>query len=138
MPSKKQIEEENKRELSNKLGVELDQGVFLSSILSDSKNGNHLCETMLKPSKLALANLDKFNSTGHLNFGKASIKLNNNFIEVTLNNPKYLNAEDEFTLYPLEAAIDIALLSNKSKICVLRGSKVNHSKYKQKEFWFRN
>ena len=80
MPSKKQIEEENKRELSEKLGVELDQGVFLSSILSDSKNGNHLCETMLKPSKLALANLDKFNSTGHLNFGKASIKLNNNFI----------------------------------------------------------
>ncbi len=135
LPSKKQIEEENKRELSEKLGVELDQGVFLSSILSDSKNGNHLCETMLKPSKLALANLDKFNSTGHLNFGKASIKLNNNFIEVTLNNPKYLNAEDEFTLYPLEAAIDIALLSNKSKICVLRGSKVNHSKYKQKRIF---
>ena len=89
---------------------------------------------MLKPSKLALDNLDKFNSTGHLDFGKASIKLKNNFIEVILNNPKYLNAEDEFTLYPLEAAIDIALLSNKSKICVLRGLKLIILNINKKEF----
>ena len=34
-PSKKQIKIENKRSLSNKLGIELDQGIFLSAILSD-------------------------------------------------------------------------------------------------------
>ena len=48
---------------------------------------------------------------------------------VTLDNPKYLNAEDDRTLLPLEAAIDLAILDNKNKICVLRGSKVKHNKY---------
>jgi thioesterase DpgC len=51
---------------------------------------------------------------------------------VTLNNPRYLNAEDEKTLEPLEAAIDLALLDTETKICVLRGSTVNHPKYKGK------
>ena len=134
-PSVEEIKIENKRTLSDKLGIELDQGVFLSAILSDSTNGCHLCEAMLRPSKLALDNLEKFYSTGHINFGKAIVKESNNFTEVILNNPKYLNAEDEFTLYPLEAAIDLALLSQKSKICILRGSKVSHPKYKQKRIF---
>ena len=82
---------------------------------------------MLKPSKLALDSLEEFCCTGYANFGKAIVKENNNFTEVILNNPKYLNAEDEFTLYPLEAAIDLALLSKKSKICILRGAKVKSS-----------
>jgi len=134
-PSVEQIKIENKRTLSDKLGIELDQGVFLSAILSDPSNGSHLCEAMLRPSKLALDNLEKFYSTGYINFGKAIVKENNNFTEVILNNPKYLNAEDEFTLYPLEAAIDLALLSKKSKICILRGSKVSHPKYKEKRIF---
>ncbi len=134
-PSRKQIEEESKKTLSNKLGIELDQGIFLSAILSDFTNGNHLCEAMLKPSKLALENLETFNSKGYTNLGKATVKENHNYTEVVLNNPKYLNAEDEFTLYPLEAAIDLALLSKKSKICVLRGTKVQHAKYNNKRIF---
>ena len=134
-PSKEQIKIENNRSLSNKLGIELDQGIFLSAILSDPLNGSHLCEAMLRPSKLALDNLEEFCSSGYINFGKAIVKEKDNFTEVILNNPKYLNAEDEFTLYPLEAAIDLALLSTKSKICILRGAKVNHPKYKQKRIF---
>ncbi|MBF96384.1 MAG: hypothetical protein CMJ13_04075 [Pelagibacterales bacterium] len=90
---------------------------------------------MLKPSKLALENLETFNSKGYVNLEKASVKKNKFYTEVILNNPKYLNAEDELTLYPLEAAIDLALLCNDSKICVLRGAKVNHKKYKQKRIF---
>ena len=57
---------------------------------------------MLRPSKLALDSLETFCSTGYINFGKAIVKEKDNFTEVILNNPKYLNAEDEFTLYPLK------------------------------------
>ena len=50
-------------------------------------------------------------------------------IVVTLQNKKYLNAEDERTLLPLEAAIDLAILDEDTEICVLRGEKVDHPKY---------
>ena len=40
-----------------------------------------------------------------------------------------LNAEDERTLIPLEAAIDLALLDQNSDIAVLRGETVKHPKY---------
>jgi len=53
--------------------------------------------------------------------GKASI--------VTLRNPRYLNAEDESTLGPLETAIDLALLDRETEVCVLRGAEVEHPKY---------
>ena len=134
-PSKEQILLENKRKLSEKIGIELDQGVFLSSVLSNSIDGKHLCEAMLKPSKIALENLEKFNRNGYVNLEKAIVKKHNCYTEVVLNNPHYLNAEDELTLYPLEAAIDLALLCNDTKICVLRGSQVSHPKYKNKRIF---
>ena len=40
-----------------------------------------------------------------------------------------MNAEDERTLLPLEAAIDLAILDEDTEICVLRGEKVDHPKY---------
>ncbi len=132
-PSKHQISLEQKKSLSHKKGIEIDQGIFLSSVLANTKSGTHLCEAMLRPSNLALQNLENFNKTGFVDFGKAYLKKKEKYIEVVLDNPEYLNAEDESTLYPLEAAIDIALLSNDRNICVLRGSKVKHKKYKNKK-----
>ena len=134
-PSKDQILLETRRKLEEKIGIELDQGVFLSSILSNSTDGKHLCEAMLKPSKIAIENLEKFNRDGYVNLKKAIVKKHNYYTEVILNNPNYLNAEDEHTLYPLEAAIDLALLCDDKKICVLRGSQVSHSKYKSKRIF---
>ena len=63
------------------------------------------------------------------------VKKHNYYTEVILTTPQYLNAEDELTLYTLEAAIDLALLCNDTKICVLRGSKVTHPKYKSKRIF---
>src|SRR5436190_8888636 len=45
---------------------------------------------------------------------------------VTMRNPRFLNAEDESTLEPLELAIDVALMDKASEICVLRGGEVRH------------
>jgi thioesterase DpgC len=46
-----------------------------------------------------------------------------------MSNPRFLNAEDESTLEPLETAIDLALLDSKSEICVLRGAPVAHPRH---------
>jgi len=48
---------------------------------------------------------------------------------VTMQNPRFLSAEDESTLRPLETAIDVALLDTKSEVCVLRGGQVEHPRY---------
>jgi len=53
--------------------------------------------------------------------GKASV--------LTMRNPRYLNAEDESTLDPMEIAVDLALLDPKTELCVLRGDAVTHPKY---------
>ena len=52
-----------------------------------------------------------------------------------MNNPRFLNAEDESTLEPLEMAIDIALLDRKSEICVLRGATVTHTRHAGKRLF---
>ncbi len=49
---------------------------------------------------------------------------------VTIQNPRFLNAEDRDTLDDTETAADIAILDPLSEICVLRGGVVEHPKYK--------
>ena len=60
-PSKEQLEIENKKILKDKEGIETDQGLFLSSVLSNQLEGNHLCHSMLLPSDLALEKQEEFN-----------------------------------------------------------------------------
>jgi thioesterase DpgC len=50
-------------------------------------------------------------------------------VVVELRNPSALNALDETTLVPLETAIDLAILDQKTEIAILRGGTVNHPKY---------
>jgi len=52
-----------------------------------------------------------------------------------MQNPRFLNAEDESTLEPLETAIDIALLDRASQICVLRGGTVTHTRHAGKRLF---
>src|SRR5439155_23153914 len=54
---------------------------------------------------------------------------------VTMTNPRFLNAEDESTLVPLESAIDLALLDPQTDICVLRGGVVEHPRYAGKRLF---
>ena len=128
-PSKKELLIENKKFLKDKEGIETDQGLLLSSILAHQDEGNHLCHSMLLPSKLALEKKEEFQINREIQFDGAKIKKYDKHIIVTLQNKKYLNAEDERTLLPLEAAIDLAILDEDTEICVLRGEKVDHPKY---------
>ena len=87
---------------------------------------------MLLPSQLAKEKMDEFKTNKKVQFDGASVKKYDKHIIVTLENKKYLNAEDERTLLPLEAAIDLAILDDDTEICVLRGEKVDHPKYADK------
>jgi thioesterase DpgC len=54
---------------------------------------------------------------------------------VTVQNPRFLNAEDDDTLGDTETATDIAILDPLSEICVLRGGVVDHPKYKGRKIF---
>ena len=128
-PTQTELEIENKKFLKDKDGIETDQGLFLSAILSNQLEGNHLCHSMLLPTDLALEKEEEFKKTNKAQFDGASIEKFGKHVIVTLENGEYLNAEDERTLIPLEAAIDLALLDQSSDIAVLRGETVKHPKY---------
>jgi thioesterase DpgC len=84
---------------------------------------------MLLPRAESREKLAEFEKRGELDLGGARVHREGRAAVVTMNNPRFLNAEDESTLGPLETAIDLALLDPKSEICVLRGSSVAHPKW---------
>ena len=47
-----------------------------------------------------------------------------------MQNPRFLNAEDQTTLDALEIAVDLATLNSATRIAVLRGGKLDHPKYR--------
>ena len=95
-----------------------------------------LCKTMLLPLKMAKeSRLEEYERNGKVILDGATIENFEGYDLVTLNNPDYLNTEDNRTLLPLETAIDISIYSKKNNICVLRGGKVKHAKYKDKNIF---
>ena len=135
LPSFEDMEKENKLFLKDKEGLEIQQGIFLSALLKNEVEGLHLCKSMLLPTKMAKDRIEEFEKNGKVYFDGASVESFEDYDLVTLKNSEFLNAEDNRTLLPLEAAIDIAIYSKKNNICVLRGDKVTHPKYKNKNIF---
>jgi len=115
--------------LKQKKGVEKKQAEFLAKLLSDPKKGRQLCHAMLLPRPESTKKFSEYDKAGELDLGGARVKREGKASVVTMQNPRYLNAEDETTLPGLETAIDIALLDPKTQVCVLRGGTVTHPKY---------
>ena len=135
LPSFEDIENENKLFLKDKEGLEIQQGIFLSALLKNETEGLHLCKSMLLPTQLAENSIEEFEKNGKIYLDGASVESFDDYDLVTLKNQEFLNAEDNRTLLPLEAAIDLAIYSKKNNICVLRGDKVIHPKYKNKNIF---
>ena len=72
---------------------------------------------MLYPTKMANDRIEEFEKNGKVYFDGASVESFEDYDLVTLKNSEFLNAEDNRTLLPLEAAIDIAIYSKKNNIC---------------------
>jgi len=135
VPSRDELAEEAPRLQRDKRGVEVDQGLFLAHVLADAECGLHLCHAMLLPRAESREKLKDFEKHGELDLGGASVRREGKAAVVTMTNPRFLNAEDESTLAPLETAIDLALLDAKSEICVLRGGPVSHPKHAGKRLF---
>jgi len=135
VPSQEELADEAPRLQRDKRGVEVDQGLFLAQVLADPACGLHLCHAMLLPRTASREKLKDFEEHGELDLGGARVHREGAAAVVTMNNPRFLNAEDESTLEPLETAIDLALLDSKSEICVLRGGPVSHPKHAGKRLF---
>jgi thioesterase DpgC len=134
-PTHKQVNAESALMQSEKDGVEVDQGIFLSQVLAVSDTGMHLCKSMLLPKPEAVERSAEFIKRGAINFGPAKIERHGKAAVVTVCNPRFLNAEDDDTLDDTETAADIAILDPMSEICVLRGDVVDHPKYRGRKIF---
>ena len=134
-PSADELADEAPRLQRDKRGLEVHQGLFLAHVLADPACGLHLCHAMLLPRAESREKLAEFERRGELDLGGARVHREGRAAIVTMTNPRFLNAEDESTLAPLETAIDLALLDTKSEICVLRGGPVSHPKHAGKRLF---
>jgi thioesterase DpgC len=135
LPGAAALAEESPRMQKDKRGLEIDQGLFLSAVLADPACGTHLCHAMLLPLAASQSRVSEFERKGSVDLGGARVDREGKAAVVTMNNPRFLNAEDESTLEPLETAIDIALLDKKSDVCVLRGATVTHTRHAGKRLF---
>src|SRR5438067_13056215 len=135
LPSESALAEEAARPLNARKGLERAQGAFVAKRLAVPAAGTHLCNAMLLPLPESRERASEFERTGRLDLGGASVERMGKAAVVTMQNPRFLNAEDESTLEPLETAIDIALLDPASEICVLRGGTVTHTRHAGKRLF---
>ncbi len=134
-PTQRQVKAESALMQGEKDGIEIDQGIFLAQVLALPESGMHLCEAMLRPKMEAIERMPEFIRNGVIDFGPARVARQGKAAVVTVNNPRFLNAEDDDTLDDTETAADIAILDPLSEICVLRGGVVDHPKYKGRKIF---
>jgi len=130
LPTRAELAEECRRMQMDKDGLEIQQGLFFSQLLSDREIGLHLCTAMLRPTPEALARLEEFRRAGALELGKVRLEARDQTGYLYFQHPRYLNAEDDETLGPQELACDLILLHPELRMGVLRGQPVEHPKYK--------
>jgi (3,5-dihydroxyphenyl)acetyl-CoA 1,2-dioxygenase len=129
VPTRAEIEEERTRKLSEKTGIELNQGLLTAEILAQPRIGRHLVQAMLRPTPLAEQHLDELRSTGQVDLGAARVTRDGRAGVLELCNPRHLNAEDGTTLAQTEAAVDLVLLDPEIEVGVFRGGVVEHPRY---------
>jgi thioesterase DpgC len=85
---------------------------------------------MLKPLPQSGELLERFRREGRLDLGTAHVERHGALGCVLFNNLRYLNAEDDTTVGPLETAVDLVLLDPDIHVGLLRGNPVTHPKYR--------
>jgi thioesterase DpgC len=128
-PTRAEMQVQRERPLSEKDRSELSQGLLTAHFLASPRAGRHLVTSMLKPTPLALQLVDEFRATGVVDLGVAHVQRRGRAGIFELRNPRHLNAEDDLTLGPTEAAIDLILLHPEIEVGVLRGGVVDHPRY---------
>jgi (3,5-dihydroxyphenyl)acetyl-CoA 1,2-dioxygenase len=129
MPSERDLADERRRPLAEKLACELSIGLVCSELLKDPIVGQALARwtRMPRPESLPLAEI--FAEAGQLDLKHAYVERRGHAAFIEIRRAEFLNAEDDELNAALEIATDVALLDPKTKVCVLRGGLVNHKKY---------
>src|SRR6185437_5872119 len=130
VPTRKEVDAESEFMQSEKDGVEVDQGIFLAHALANKQTGMHLCHAMLLPKPESIDLVSKLLTDGFIDFGPARLERQGKAAYLTIQNQRFLNAEDDDTLDETEIAADVAILDATNQICVLRGGTVDHPKHK--------
>jgi thioesterase DpgC len=128
-PTRAQVDAELALMQRDKEGHEIDQGIFVSSVLADMRAGTHLCHAMLLPRPEAIERLAQYRNSGRLDLGAAEVFRKDKASCVLQKNPRHLNAEDDTTIDAAEIAVDLAILDPQTQIGVLRGDFVQGGKY---------
>lgn len=129
VPTEAQIASERTCLQDAKEAREIDQGIFFSAILGSPASGMHLLDTMLRPGERAPALLAQFQRDGQLRLDTLHIERRGATAHVTVHNEHCLNSEDEQLIADMETAVDLVLLDDATRVCVLRGSAMTHPKY---------
>ncbi len=129
VPTRKEVNAESALMQAEKEGVEIDQGIFLTHALARQQTGMHLCHAMLLPRPESIDYTLKYLKDGFVDFGTARVERKGKAAIVTIQNRRFLNAEDDTTLDATETAADIAILDAATQICILRGGTIDHPKY---------
>lgn len=131
LPSRAELAAESKHMQMDKDGLEIQQGLLFGQLLSDRQIGLELCTAMLKPTQEALERLPEFQRTGKLDLGTVRVEARGETGYLFIHHPRYLNAEDDDTLGPMELACDLILLHPGLRMGVVRGDPVEHPKYRR-------
>ncbi len=129
VPTRAQIAAEREHAQKDKEGYEVDQGVFLAYVLSDTFAGGHLVHAMLRPRAESLELVADFRRLGRVEVGTTTVERQGPVGSVLHGNPRFLNAEDDSTTATLEIATDLVLLEPTIEVGVLRGKVVDHPRY---------
>src|ERR1700760_1788513 len=77
VPTRAEVDVERGRKLADKHGVELAQGLLTAEILANPRTARHLVESMLKPTAMAIENLEELRATGRVDLGAARVTRQN-------------------------------------------------------------
>jgi (3,5-dihydroxyphenyl)acetyl-CoA 1,2-dioxygenase len=135
VPTRAEVDAEAAHRQGDKDGVEIDQGLFLAHVLSRPSSGEHLCHAMLLPRPESQALAAEFASRGSLDLGAARLTRRGKAVHLDMINPRFLNAEDDTTLFQTELAVDVATLDRTTDIAVMRGVAVDNEKYRGKRIF---
>ena len=104
VPTRADIDAER---LQDKVGLEVEQGLFVSRVLGNRACGEHLIAAMSQPKVESLSLLNEFERVGSVDLGVIRLDRVDRIGHVTLQNHSCLNAEDdEFT-----SALEVARVS---------------------------
>jgi len=110
-PTRKEVEAESQLLLAGKDGAEVAQSDFLAHVFAHKAAGLYLIHSMLQPLPQSQELLERFRREGRLDLGTAQVEWRGPVGCVFFSNLRYLNAEDDTTVLPLEMATDLVLLS---------------------------